>query len=276
MAYFEAKGAVVTATVFDMEGSQVYAADFKGGCKSISQVGTESIGTRFRYDKSGGVVSNWEISPDSERSVYTERLGSGKETETAKYIYKYMNLDSIVYSDSSGRVVHVDDFGGQVCINFSQFYVAFLNRYYAATGQGAPYLYDTLIHDEYFPESGKLSLRVVNKPDATIRTSYHKNGNIKSRNECAIENGAACKVDFVNEWFESGKPSVEQGRIGTRVFHRHYFENGKPMTESFYKGTKLDSTYRSWFENGNLNQRIEYKLGIELKIEEWDQSGKKL
>ncbi|MBW8888425.1 MAG: hypothetical protein JF616_11775 [Fibrobacteres bacterium] len=276
MATFESKGDHLAVTAFDLAGRQIYSSDFRGGCKGIPEAGYELIGTKFKYDSLGNFASKWEIAPDTSRSVFTEFHGHGKGTRSTRYIYKYANLDSIVFLDSLDRVFHVDDFGGQVCINFSETYIGTLNGFYMIYSQGKPYLYDTAVRDDYSHETGKLLLRHVEKADSIIQLSYYKNGNLKSRTECKTELGAGCKTSLMNEWFESGKVSVEQKPVGSRVVHRHFFENGKTMTESFYAGTKLDSTYRSWFEDGKLNQKIEYRLGEELKNEEWDKDGKKI
>lgn len=276
MAYFEDKGGFFGVTVFDLQGNTIYASDFKGGCKGIPQAGYELIGTRFKYDKSGNFISKWDVTPDTSRSVYTESFQRGNTAGTARFIYKYAELDSIVHSDSLDRITHVDDYGGQVCLNFSDAYIGMLNGYFMLYGQGRPYLYDTAVHEDFFPETGGLSFRNANRPDSSIQTYYYKNGKVKSRSGCKLEQGRGCLHAFTNEWFESGAPSVVRMQAGKRTVHRHFFENGKPMTESFYTGTKLDSTYRSWFEDGTLNQRIEYRLGVELKNEEWDQSGKQI
>jgi hypothetical protein len=276
MASFEDRGDHFNATVFDLKGRTIYASDFRGGCKGIPQAGYELIGTKFRYDTLGNFISKWEIAPDTSRSVFTEYLGYWKGAGSARYIYKYANLDSVVFLDSLDRVTHVDHYGGQVCLNFSEVYIGNLNRFFLFYGQGKPYLYDTAVHDDYAPETGKLVYRNMDRPDSIIQVSYHKNGNVKSRTECSVRSGTECKSPLVNEWFESGKPSVEQRRVGSRVVHRHFFPNGKTMTESFYVGTKLDSTYRSWYEDGTLNQRIEYRLGAEVKNEEWDKDGKRI
>jgi hypothetical protein len=274
MALFEVKNGLLGATVYDAGGDRIYYSDFIGGCKNIPQAGTERIGTRFKYDKHGNFLSKWDINADSSLAIYTERLNFGKSIESAKYIYRDGNLDSIIYMDDSMRVSQVSDFGGKVCINFSESYIAYLNGYFLGYDQGSPYLYDTLFQEIFDPKTANLSTRIVRTPDSTIETSFFKSGRLSRKLQCRVSSNEHCKTNVLNEWFENGKPSAEEGPVGSHIVHRHYYENGNLMTESFYKGTKLDSVYKSWHENGKLNQRIAYDMGRETKVEEWDEKGK--
>ncbi len=295
-AVLQAKGPgspVIDLTVFNEDGDKVYASDFLGGCNGIPQAGKEIIGSRTRFDKEGEFQSKWEIDHDTVRAVYTEKFpvykmpvpAGGKLVapsprliylQTAKYVYRRQNIDSIVFTDDSNRVTAVANFGGKVCINLSPLYYSYLNGQRMGFGKGQPYLYDTLVLEDFNPATGKLSMHTYQGPDSIIQTSYHKNGKMSKVYRCALEDNDYCKTGNTTEWFENGHKSTEEGHAGSHIVHRHYWEAGGPSTESFYIGTKLDSTYRSWHENGTLYQRIEYAMGQETKSEEWDEKGKKI
>jgi hypothetical protein len=272
MALLESKGYYFNATVYDLKGRTIYNSDFVGGCKGLPQSGSEVIGTRFRYDSAGNFASHWEIAPDTSRAVYFERTPWGVEGDSARYVYTDKKLDSIyIYSHGPGRGHDqtVIIYSGHVCINFGPGYISHLNGVIFALNQGSPFLYDSMVFDNT-DSKGRLLGHIVHTQDSIVEIGFHKDGKIGRTLHCRVGRNESC---VKNEWFESGKPSVEEKPVGGHMMHRHYYENGNPMTESFYKGTKLDSIYRSWHENGKLGERVEYKMGVEVKNEKWDEKG---
>jgi antitoxin component YwqK of YwqJK toxin-antitoxin module len=248
----------------------VYRATFVGGCKGIPQAGREVIGTRFQYDARGNFISSWTIAPDTSRAEL--EVSRGVAGGKRHYIYRDKELDSIRYFDKVGKLRGATHLGGTVCINFSNFYVLELNDIFQGYSQGSPYLYDTLIHRGY-DSLGRLQFRTLRTSDSTVDEAYFPNGNLKSKHECAERKGEGCLTYIRNEWRADGKPYIAQFRNGNRYIHRLYHENGNLMTESYYRGAKLDTLYRAWHENGRVRLRIEYDMGLEVKVQEYDSLG---
>lgn len=259
---------------FDREGRVRYVSRFIGGCDHKPGRGHEVPGSKVEYDGNGKIISSWAFSPDSQRAVYTRRMDDGiGRYRLELQVHRQGIIDSIIHVDAAGDTQSISDYQGKGCLELSPYYPGGYFQGFFMLKQGLPYWYDTLTHTTF--EKGKVSSRNFHSPDSIIDLAFFPNGNLRRRYECAVGKHGICGVGYTTEYRESGRLYIEQRQISeTRKVHRHYYENGNLMTESHYHGTKLDSLYTSWHENGKVHQKILHSMGKELEILEWDEQGK--
>ena len=276
-ATVEVVGGLVKGEVqgFDRQGRRIYRSRFIGGCDHKPGRGHEVPGTKVEYDGSGGVISSWAFSPDSQRAVYTKRMDADiGRSRLEVQIYRNGIIDSVLDIDAAGDTASISDYQGKVCLELSPYYLSAVPGLFLIK-QGFPYRFETRTQIRF--DKGKIRSRHLHSPDSIIDLDYFPDGRLRRRYACAIGKQGFCEDGLSTEWRESGQVHIEQRQLtATRKVHRHYYENGNPMTESHYHGTKLDSLYTSWHENGKVHQKIRYGMGKELEVLEWDDQGRPL
>jgi antitoxin component YwqK of YwqJK toxin-antitoxin module len=115
--------------------------------------------------------------------------------------------------------------------------------------------------------------------------AYYKNDILNGIRKYFYDNGQICyEENYLNGlkhlknkcWYENGQLMWEENYIngqrnGLQV---HWYENGLLSSKINCKNGLRNGTCITWYDNGNKRFEGEFKLGIEINLNCWDQTGK--
>jgi len=212
--------------------------DWKENVDSIPLVEKEIIGNiKYRYIFKGEKFNGTLLSP-----VYLKDGSTifGREEFVNgifyKLSYKYNGHDFLIKLDSVNKTMQQ---------NIYQFY-----------DNGKVWLKIEEYLSEQFLDS--LSINPTFFPENNQDLFFVKHG----KNEVYYENGLL----KTTEEYEHGK------KIGDHIF---YYENGQIKSFFSYREDKIvDGTYKTYYENGDLNRKSNFKNGLLHGLQTWYRDGK--